>query len=270
MPNGDKKTVKEHYVPKCYLKNFAAKMTSEKDYLFCYDTQTGKWLNNGDVICTDDFCQEKYLYELVNRETKKVDNTNITENALGRIESNILSPLFKRLIDIVNCNPNYSGKSLLNIKDKNEILIAIALQMIRTPEALSSVSDFLCKYLETDKISCDNLAKIISFPCYSFPVEGYSILHSLIKNMCSLKFTLCCSVTLPFITSQDPVVPFHANSMIYPISPFVAVLAREECSRNEGNILLTFNDKTIREVNSLQKDRSRYLFSYNKQLCFRK
>lgn len=134
MPNGDKKTEDEHFVPRMYLKGFSEikKGKQEKAFIWQFNTKTLQQMP--EQVNVKDICFEKNLYELRN-----IDGTFIAQN---RIE-NIFGKLEKNTSKVINSIKEKSQNekclncaNILSEDDKSYLIIFMTALMYRDPQTI--------------------------------------------------------------------------------------------------------------------------------------
>ena len=134
------KTIKQHYVPRFYLKNFSNR-TKNGFFIHCYDIDK----NNAYPANIKNIAEEKYFY--------KIGEENFEEYFQKTEE--LASPL------INNLSKNEKIKPLNNVKNREKLSLFIAVQFLRTKEMredllenFTKISTHLQKYDLSNRWNC--------------------------------------------------------------------------------------------------------------------
>lgn len=140
-------TKKEHFIPRCYLKNFSSSgymnkcgKKSENQMLVYNKENRKKYISRVyDVAC------ENYFYDL-----DKVDNIEdklIIETTLGEIESNFIN-LLNKFINICEEKENINSALITTKKERAEFSYYIVIQLLRTKKFREIQKNFYQKMLD--------------------------------------------------------------------------------------------------------------------------
>lgn len=270
-------TIKQHYVPKFYLKNFS-NMEKNKYFIYCYDiNQNKKYVAN-----IKNIAEEKHFY--------KIGNQNFEEDF--QKSEKITAPI------IQNLSKYKKTKPLNNIKKRSQLSIFMAIQFLRTNEMRKTMleqNSKISNYLENFELVKDmeNINKMLGEQYIKHHQIG--IIHDLTQNLTHeiffKKWILLKNKTqTPFWTSDNPIVRYNPHGKIgfgcshihifYPITPKLCLCLvdptkysnfeeKEEFSEENAifNIKRTSssnlkNDKKIKLINNLQaKFATKHIFS---------
>ena len=263
MKNKPPKVKKQHFVPRCYLKNFCI----DKTNIHVLDKKELKEFKSNII----NIANQSYFYDLQN------DKTQLFENFFCEIENDfnkILIPMFERLEKLNTSFYEFSEE------EKDYLSTYFCLQWVRTPHIRGIASSFFKSILE--KISkMLNLKnnKIIVHEDKTMPLHSLFILKMIerrideyIKNQSW--FLIINKTQRPFYTSDNPAIldsefcqkdgrgkGFLSNGMNFylPLSSKYCLFIVENklldnCSRSniKNNVIYTNNEEHIIYVNELQ------------------
>ncbi len=193
----------EHYVSRCYLKNFVFR--PKKGSVYCFDKNGYKTF----PVTVENILKEKGFYETTQ------DEEQILEQAFGCIES-MFKPACEKLI-------MYSDLSTLTPEEKAVIASFVVTQELRTLEHRTTIKDmmgqaknrlykqfgmtmpedFKLKY-GIDKWGTENDAKIMH-------LNTFTEIPTYVEILLKLNWLLVCNRTpLPFWTSDAPVNRYNS------------------------------------------------------------
>ena len=210
------KTIKQHYVPRFYLKNFSNR-TKNGFFIHCYDIDK----NNAYTANIKNIAEEKYFY--------KIGEENFEEYFQKTEE--LASPL------INNLSKNEKIKPLNNVKNREKLSLFIAIQFLRTKEMredllenFSKISTHLQKYNLSDDMEL--LLKQIDEKHIKHNQMDFIIHYSreIMSEILFKKWVVLKNKTdIDFLTSDNPVVLYNPHGLLgfaseyihifYPINP---------------------------------------------------
>ena len=121
--------MKQHYVPRVYLKNFASRIDGDDGFVNVFD----KKLNRHKEINIKNICAEKHLYTL----PKSTDvATDIF--AIEKLYSDLIEPMYHKAYDILTNN----NISFINDFQRGEILTGIFHLYMRNPRFIKKSADY--------------------------------------------------------------------------------------------------------------------------------
>lgn len=271
------KTIKQHYVPRFYLKNFANNIKKEY-FTYCYDIRQNKCypaniMNIG---------EEKYFYKIGDQDF---------EEDFQKIEK-LATPIINNLSKYKKIKP------LLNIENRSRLSIFMTIQFLRTKEMRKSLTSFnskISEYLQKFELS-EEMDKFNKFLNEEY-IKHHHInainesMNSLAPMFLFKKWILIKNKTeIPFWTSDNPIVRYNPQGNIglesdyihifFPINPKLCLCLVDPTKYINFNELNEFtgeaiifnikkitsskitDEKKINKINYLQlKFATRHLFS---------
>ena len=213
-------TVKEHFVPKTYLRGFSCDGTN----VFAYRMSDG--FRPPCAVKVDSICYEKNLYE-VRDENDNIILQNQVENQLSNIEGGFSS--YRKLLERkAFIKSNFQSAHILTAEEKTFWKYYIAFQMLRVPLVLDKAeaiieNEFPIKLKK-------NVARVFALDsCLSSPTKNSIVTTSSLNEYCNAfeKMTIVVGVddSDSIITSDDPVYAYsptqshdNAEEIIFPLT----------------------------------------------------
>lgn len=139
MPNGEKPTENEHFIPRVYFRGFAEINDSGKALLWQYSLKTMKQIPV--PVDVGDICFEKNLYEIKGSNGSFIAQNTI-EKTFGKIEAQagkVIQSIEKKThnANCLNC------PKILSQDDKSYLVIFITSLLYRDPATIESGISFL-------------------------------------------------------------------------------------------------------------------------------
>lgn len=140
-------TKKEHFIPRCYLKNFSSSgymnkcvKKSENQVLVYNKLKKNKYVSRiYDIAC------ENYFYDLDN--VDNIEEKLIIEKALGEIESGF-SNLLDKFIRICDNKENINSALITKRSEREKFAYYIVIQLLRTKKFREIQKNFYQKMLD--------------------------------------------------------------------------------------------------------------------------
>ena len=139
IPKGEEQTVKEHFIPRMYLKGFSEIINPDKAMIWQFNLKTMQ--QTPVQVNVHNICYEKDLYEI------KDDNgafvaQNTIEKTFGKIESNVNRVIqsIKAKSENMNC---LNCSTILSEEDKSFLVIFITSLLYRDPTTIESGIGYL-------------------------------------------------------------------------------------------------------------------------------
>lgn len=253
MTNKDEYTVREHYVPKFYLKKFS----TNKKQLYQLDIS-----NNSPPkpVSINSIAYEIDTYELKDSDGEYIKR-NLLEKHLSGLEG-ISSKYYKSIEAKAFNHQNLTCHSFLTTEEKAILIFFTALMYTRNPQTINLAKETAneCFGKELSSNTCDNIAILSCLPIYKkFNENDKSLLMMLIDKYFSNKaFHIYVSTNACFWTSDFPVILFGDNNcnrvdaIYFPLSSRLALELIDIDSLDDTtckNILIEADAKYIFERN---------------------
>lgn len=239
-------TIKQHYVPQFYLKNFSNKKNNTC-FLNCYDIIK----NRQYYVNIKDIAQEHFFY--------KINNQNF-EDKFQRIE--------KPASDIINnLTKNKNYKLLNNINNRFYLSLFMSCQYLRTKEMRETVDELdlqLTEYLKNHDLNYE-LKKYLNYLTDSSIKNRHkdvfeSSLNKISFNLFMKKWVILNNTTdRNFYTSDNPLVRYNPIGKMgfacdyiqvyYPINPRIML-----CLIDPFNYKKIPKNFKIQKINKKQKN----------------
>ncbi|WP_119790753.1 DUF4238 domain-containing protein [Flavobacterium anhuiense] len=189
--------MKQHYIPRVYLKNFASRIDGDEFFVNVFD----KKLNKHKEINIKNICAEKHLYTLP--ESTKVA-TNIF--AIEKLYSDFIEPMYQRAYQILTNN----NISAINDFQRGEILTGIFQLYMRNPRFLKKSAEYHTLQInELYKEALTKNAKGLSYLDEDFSFKEWSK-EQIIKYFINLSTKL---FKEKHIIGIQEMISFHADAV---------------------------------------------------------
>lgn len=261
-----KKTVKEHYVPQFYLKNF----TDNKGFLHVYDLEKNKYFS----AKPESICFEKNLYETMwenaNPKLGKFVLQNNIENTFCGYECEFAKILTK-ILQV--CNPYQKSNALVLQEDEKDVFFRFIINLtIRHPQNMERLS--LNEIEENNDVICQVRSLLNDMGlggteslCYAankkvmltYEFENsypFACLETLRKFNYSFFYAdQGCFITSnnPVCVGDDPAIADNDKTSIYvALSPKVSVIfGNYKCSEKLKNKMICIDEKQVENINRI-------------------
>ena len=261
MPNGDKPTVNEHFVPRVYLKGFSevkVKSKKEKALIWQYCLKSMRQIPT--QVDVESVCADKNLYEFRN-EKGEIIYTNMIENLLGIIEG-IFADTMRSINRKAFDKRNLKTSCFLTADEKSELAIYIAIQQLRFPWFIDELEDEIKKKYENilEKTSIRNLAIISSLPIYkSLSDNDKSVLLNYFDRLSNMAYFIGVSNDDCIITSDNPSALLYDDNheelveVIFPLSSKLVLIMKPFTRTKPGfrNRLIELSKENIEYINQI-------------------
>ena len=259
-------TVKEHYIPRCYLKQF----TINGEQIYQLDLSIGKAIPR--PVSIKSICYEDNLYEFKD-ESGDFKYRNLIENKLSIYEREFAKTFYSIRMKATN-GKNFGVLSFLTSKEKCFLIFFLATMIVRNPDTLQAVTETTVEYFDSN-ISDNrarNLAIIECLPLYKkLDYKEKNILNSVIKLFENMSFQICVTNKDVIYTSDKPVILLgegieKIKSVYLPLSPriFLKMLPYSQTKKECRNRLVALNDCDVKNINRMIVSHSkRWVYSKN-------
>lgn len=153
-----KPTVKQHYVPQCYLKGFSI----DGEHLYRYplnDLSSG-----GTYVPIKSVLFKKNLYEFYNENGEFIAR-NYIENCFTQLEGMFATYLCRILQKAYNPR-NYKSNCFFSPEEKSFWLLYSLLQILRSPEVIEHSTAYAKAHLDASEIISANFTKRFLLPFF--------------------------------------------------------------------------------------------------------
>lgn len=245
-------TVKQHYIPQFYFRNFS------EDQKRIYQINL-KEITSSKLVPIESICFKKNLYELRDDNDEYI-HRNMIENKLSEFEG-ILSSLISSISHRSKVPQNYKTKCFLTSKEKQQLIFFLALLICRNDKMINvakEMSEDAFKGLLSRNKS-HNFAIITCLPFGNTTDESRRNLFDEAKKLFNnLSFQLFVADCDLFFTSDFPLVLHGENQpspkldkVIFPLSSkIVLVMKPKEKTKKECmNCLVRPDKKDIVDFN---------------------
>ena len=261
MGNGNKPTVKEHYVPRVYLRGFSVDYiriyddSNKKHHVYFYDLNKKQQLNI--PVITEDLCYKKHLYEIKKKDGKFLAE-NYLEHFLGIFEDQFgkYRTLLERKAFL---SENFRINSFLGLEEKNFWKTYMIMQILRSPKAIQDGSK-LAKEMFGDTLSELQARNAAIYGCLPFFRElkpddsEMQIINYFWDSLSTLTFRIGVDETKSIITSDMPVFIYSPTKtgndikkIIFPITSEICLLMYPK-NTVPNNSLMIISDQLRKEI----------------------
>lgn len=257
MPNGDKPTVDEHYVPQVYLRGFATDNNSERIYRLS--------LANISAGCTNvkirSQSYERNLYEVKNSSGNFIGR-NYIENSLHDVETLFGKYCSTLFAEIEACKA--TNKITYLSQDMRSFLTKfILLQMVRTKSAIqfaqTKATEGLKEYVYPHEAKILTFFKL--FPFFdtdkATPLVGSNMIDIMIPWLDNMVLFVGSFSDDVLFTSDNPVYALMEDynvkepaEILLPLSPrFVAIyIHRDKVEQEYNNQIIQLSDEWAEHI----------------------
>lgn len=262
-------TVKEHYVPQFYLKNFK----DDKGLLHIYDFKQKKIFTQS----PKNICYENNLYETKWENAHPNLKEFVLQNSIENIFCKYEGEFSKVLTTILRvCIPSQNPNALILLENERNIFLRFIVNMVvRNPENMEVLA---LNKLELDDINNEDISQICNLlddiglgggNSLCLAAKKKAMLTDEFENnftqacfgaLKKLNYTFFYSRTNSFITSNipvcvgdDPIIIEDDKTCVYlALSPKVAVLfGNYKSSRNFKNRMICIEEKQVENFNRI-------------------
>lgn len=270
--NMELKTIKQHYVPQFYLRNFEDKQHK----LYVYNRQKDKFIESR----TKDICREKCLYETqwenANPKLGKYILPNQIEDDFSRQESKY-NTLLKKIIDICS-EPKNENALICNQTEKKELALFVANMLLRNLWSLehANIDDIPDELMEDNEIqSIDQLLQMLGLGGTESLIKHSSKkvwLDSELNSGKNVPTFIACDLqkmfmsflvtqSAYFVTSSFPVIfetyksednKTHCQNLFMPLCPKIALQYTKNLTMKAShNRQIPVFPETVEKINRL-------------------
>ena len=247
----NKPTVKEHYIPQFYLKNFSF----DKKNIYQFDISEGKQIENPVLIRK--ICFEKNLYEFKN-EKGEFENRNLIEKNLSMYEA-IINDNIKKIRNKSNSETSYQSASFLSKEEKAFLIFFIIIQSLRVPGVIEMVQNEISKSCRKDinENILRNTALNLCLPVYkNLDIKEYNLVNYLFPYFENMAFLIGKSTGDHIYTSDNPLALLFDDDerlvkVIFPLSTDLALIMKpiDEIPRQARNRLIKLSHGDVKFIN---------------------
>lgn len=251
MPNVQKPTKDQHYVPQVYLKGFS----QDQKRIYRYDLRTNT--QKSEPVPISSICFEKYLYEFTDNLGKKL-GVNYMEKCFCEFEANFSQHLNKLKSHITH-KPDDNVLFVMSPDENTFWVVFTAIQMLRSPWVLSVArecsNEFLKEQFTDEELRTISVLLCLPFIKDLFDKEDTPLKH-LINSIKNLSIAIGIDKNDRIFTSDDPVYCYGEDlnsieKIIFPISSNLVLFFLSDIYINTLNKILIFdiNNYDLNEIN---------------------
>ena len=204
MPNGEKPTANEHFIPQMYLRGFSEIKKPDKALIWQFNLKTMQ--QTPVQVDIQDICYEKHLYEIKGSDGSIIAQNTI-EKTFGRIETKVSRVI--RSIQTKLKNENcLNCSTILSEDDKSYLIIFITSLLYRTPETIEAgISSLKETNPEMDNRSTRNFTLFNLLPLgIDTEWDKNTIIRTAIEKLSGMAFQIGITDSDVIITSDRPVI----------------------------------------------------------------
>ena len=204
MPNGEKPTTNEHFIPQMYLRGFSEIKKRDKSLIWQFNLKTMQ--QTPVQVDIQDICSEKHLYEIKGSDGSIIAQNTI-EKTFGKIETNASRVI--RSIQTKSKNENcLNCSTILSEDDKSYLIIFITSLLYRTPETIEAgISSLKKTNPEMDNRSARNFTLFNLLPLgIDTEWDKNTIIRTAIERLSGIAFQIGITNNDVVITSDRPVI----------------------------------------------------------------
>lgn len=242
--------MKQHYIPRCYLKRFSDNDKS----IFAYDKTTSKSYNASlmSVCCDDDIytLSDEYVKNTREETGGNINNLSIEKDYFAKEVERYYSKLLNQIDEIKD--EWVSGKNYyrLNFYEKKELALQIATQYLRHPSVGEAEVD---NYLRLEQASVDMIKHILAKQSGNEELEKLKIgvscekpaLHAMMTYMDYDELMKCAEVMANniFVFWVSRAGDFYTSDFPVMVEPHVKNVGNQYCGLVQygGEILMSLS-----------------------------
>lgn len=212
MPNVNKPTKDEHFVPRMYLKGFSnVQNKSGKEKAFIWEFSLKSMQQIPTLVNIESICYEKNLYELKNEDGSFIAQNRI-ENTFGKIEEQT-SRVIGQIITKSQFKQCLNCQTILSEEDKSYLIIFITALMYRDPQTIKNGMSILqTSNPEIDDCKARNHTLLNLLPMgIDTEWDKNTIIRTAIKDLCGMAFQIGIADDDVIITSDRPVIKWSPD-----------------------------------------------------------
>lgn len=250
-------TKKQHYISRMILKNYTYfQIPMRKPMIYQYNLYT----TEERLVDIRSVCFKKNLYEIKNECGIILDKErNLIENNFSKLEYKWNEVIQKLII-----------QNTISEKDRVYLYILVALQMLRTPEAIEQNKAFLKDNIKgLSEVEIDRYTKIASFICGKADPNQNWMLNFMLKYVSNKNIVIYVS-KIPFIISGiRPVLclgfekdNFENFNLFFPVAPKVCLCLLTYQPKNlQNDLYIDVSNEYVKYLNSQIYQRSdKYIY----------
>lgn len=242
----------EHYIPRCYLKQF----TIDSERLYQYDVISRK--QTPVPVHINSICYERNLYEFKD-ENGEFIYRNLIEKSFIPYEG-IFADVFRSIQAKATNKANLATRSFLTMKEKAFLMIFLTTMILRAPETLHELSE-TTKDIYNRNISdttAKNLVLQTGLPIYKeLDFKETSLFNAVLGLFEDMAFIIGITEQDSLLTSDKPVLvkgetnPVKVLDVILPITPNLILFMKPYANTNRElyNRLRIWDKKNIEAAN---------------------
>lgn len=248
----NKPTVDEHYVPRCYLKQF----TKDEEHIYQYDVLSERCYPN--PVPINSICYKKNLYEFRDEDGAFIGR-NLIEKSFMMYEG-AFATVFRSINAKTNDVRNMRTLSFLTEKEKAFLTVFVATMIIREPgliQSLTETTSDIFKNQISDRMA-KNLVLQTGLPIYKeINVEESNLFNAVLGFFEDMSFQIGKTDSDIIWTSDTPVFLYgdsnsvRVHAVLVPLSPCLVLTMKPyaQTERELYNRFLVLND--IKSVNRI-------------------
>lgn len=265
MPNGDRLTKKQHYIPQVYLRGFSPEYakgnkeySSAKYTIYYHEIHSTK--QHLQAVPIKSICYNEYLYEVTGDDGEIVLPNHLEHffSAVEKMFSDFRSKLERKAFIEENCRT----KCFLTNEEKIFWVTFIIIQILRMPQILE-LAENLSKETWGNSVNskqAKNIARMFCLPFFKEIKEDSKdafVFDALFEPMKNMSFGVGVDRERKIITSDKPVYVCaksfpcdEYDEIIFPISSELCLFlfGKENKANHHKNFLFSINDEIREEI----------------------
>ena len=257
-------TIKQHYIPLCFLGQFSPdKKTAEgttnpydKRHIYQYDISSERITSA--PIPIKSICYSNNLYEFQDEHGSLIYR-NLIEKMLSQYEG-LFSETCRSIHAKAKHKSNYNCRCFLSNTEKAHIIMFMATLILRNPAVINngveSAKQIYGELLREH--NAKNLTLQMCLPLYrSFTSNEQTVLFNVVAWFHNMVFTVGACKEGSFLTSDYPLIiyghnnPIKLEKVIFPLSSSIVIQMRPETTieHENRNRLVRLGSANIRHIN---------------------
>lgn len=249
MPNGNKPTREEHYLPKYYLKGFS-EIGRRKALIWGFDIKSMHQIPT--QVDTEDICRKTDLYELKDKDSKFISQNRIEKRVGTVIETIIAKSENEKCLECWN---------VLSDEDKSLLVILMTMLKYRDPDTISFGIKVLQKensLMEEREARNFTLLNLLPLGIDSGWDEN-TIIRTAVEQYSGMAFQIGVASDDVIITSDRPIIewPPHEKELynrpgavVFPLMSRLVLFMFpiETCHSFGGNCFFKLTEEQINDI----------------------
>ncbi len=247
-------TVREHYIPQFYLKNFS----QDKKRIYQYRINSN---SSSKLVSIEGICCENNLYEYRNDNGEFVCR-NLIENCFSKIEGEFCD-IIRSIVSKASHEENFNTLCFLTSKEKALLTFFVATMIMRNPRVLNAAKETTIEFFNNfdNNLSENMMYNLVLKKCLPIYKEldgmSKSILNILIERLSNMSFQIGVANSTKIFTSDDPVlvlgecIDMKIDEVLLPLTSSTILMMKQfkQTKMELRNRLVSLDSDDVKAIN---------------------